>query len=62
MTILRTLYASAPAAEVLIPTIEIRHADNIPVWIAALILSAYTPASQLPGLLTAGDPWRKIIK
>jgi hypothetical protein len=33
MTILRTLYASAPAAEVLIPTIEIRHASIPPVYL-----------------------------
>ena len=33
MTILRALYASAPAAEVLIPTIEIRHASMPPVYL-----------------------------
>jgi hypothetical protein len=33
MTILRTLYASAPASEVLIPTIEIRHASMPTVYL-----------------------------
>ena len=35
MTILATIYASAPAGEVLIPTIEIRHASVPSVYICA---------------------------